>query len=78
MPLLIILTSDSVRIQCEKRRRYIILGGVNRVKRPLCAVYAGLMVTVFVFVFLGLSPGDAVWIYGVSAAAGLGLVCWLV
>jgi hypothetical protein len=27
MPLLIILTSDSVRIQCEKRRRHIILSG---------------------------------------------------
>jgi energy-coupling factor transport system substrate-specific component len=78
MPLLIILTSDSVQIQCEKRRRYIILGGVKRMKWPLCAVYAGLMVTVFVFVFLGLSPDAAVWIHGVSAAAVLGLVCQLV
>jgi energy-coupling factor transport system substrate-specific component len=78
MPLLIILTSDAVRIQCEKRRRNIILGGAKRMKWPLCAVYAGLMVTVFVFVFLGFSPDAAVWIHGVSAAAVLGLVCQLV
>lgn len=75
MPLLIILTSDSVSIRCQKPSRHIIFGKIN-IKKPVCAVYALLMITVFILVFFfHMNPHDAPWLHILSVLSLSGLLC---
>ncbi|MCL2003950.1 MAG: QueT transporter family protein [Oscillospiraceae bacterium] len=78
LPLLIILTSDSVSIQCRKRSGHILLGKLLgiKLKKPVCAVYLLLMTVIFVCVFFaGMNPKDASWLHVLSALSLAGLVC---
>ena len=78
MPLLIVLTSDSVMITCRKPLPYIFFDRVNA-KKFVCTGYALLMFTIFICVFfLHLSPQDAVWLHGLSGLSLVGLICHLV
>ena len=78
MPLLIVLTSDSVSIQCRKRTKHLIFDRF-KIKNPVCAAYTLLMITVFICVFfLHLSPQEAPWMHGLSALSLAGLLCQLI
>jgi energy-coupling factor transport system substrate-specific component len=75
MPLLIILTSDSVSINCQKRLPHLIFDRFN-LKAPVGAAYLLLMLTVFICVFfLHLNPQEAPWMHALSAASLIGLIC---
>ena len=78
MPLLIVLTSDSVRITCRKPLPYLLFNRVKK-KKTVCAVYTLLMITVFICVFfLNMNPQDAPWLHGLSALSLAGLIFHLV
>jgi len=78
MPLLIIMTSDSVEIDCYKRKRYIILDRIN-VKYPICAAYLFVMIIIFVCVFLiSINPQNTPLMQGLSALALVGLLCLII
>ena len=78
MPLFIILTSDSVLINCHKPLPHFILDRI-KMKRPLCAAYLLLMLAVFICVFvLHLNPQESPWLHVLSGASLLGLICQLV
>ena len=78
MPLLIVLTSDSVTIECQKSLPYLFFGRV-KAKKSVCAAYLFLMLIIFVCVFfLHISPQQAPWMHGLSALSLLGLMCQLI
>jgi len=78
MPLLIVLTSDSINLQCRKPLEHIIFSRFN-IKKPVCAVYALLMITIFICVFIfGINPKEAAWLHILSALSLLGLLCQLI
>ena len=78
MPLLIVLTSDSVFLQCKKPFPYLFFSKI-KMKKMVCAAYTLLMLTVFICVFfLKMNPQDAPWLHGLSALSLTGLLCQLV
>ena len=78
MPLLIVLTSDSINLQCRKPLEHIIFSRFN-IKKPVCAVYALLMITIFICVFIfGINPKEAAWLHILSTLSLLGLLCQLI
>jgi len=78
MPLFIVLTSDSVQIECDKCRPYRVLDKFA-VKIPVCASYFLLMAIIFVCVFImHLSPQEAPWLQILSALSFAGLVVQLI
>jgi hypothetical protein len=78
MPLLIILTSDSVSLICRERAPYLILDKINA-KKPVCAVYLLIMLIIFICVFfLHTSPQESPWLHVLSALSLAGLICQLV
>ena len=79
MPLLIVLTSDSVKITCSKLLPYLFLKKINRKKPIYCAIYVWLMLAIFVCVFfLHMNPQDALWLHGLSVLSLLGLIFHLI
>jgi energy-coupling factor transport system substrate-specific component len=79
MPLLIVLTSDSVRLRCEKPPRFWIFDKFAKLRIPICAAYTALMIAVFLFVIVfELGSADRSWMYAVSAPALAGLIALLV
>ena len=78
LPLLIILTSDSISIKCRERGEHIILGkvlGINMKKR-VCAVYLLLMIIIFICVFWGnMNPNDTPGLRMLSVLSLVGLMC---
>lgn len=78
MPILIVLTSDSVSISCKKRALYLVLDKIN-FKIPVCASYLLLMLTFFISVpLLHLNPAESLWLQILSVPAALGLICQIV
>jgi hypothetical protein len=78
LPLLIILTSDSIALPCCKPMKHIVFGRFNR-KKPVCAAYLLLMAAIFVCVFfLNMNPADSPWLHGLSALSLTGLLCQLI
>jgi energy-coupling factor transport system substrate-specific component len=78
MPLLIVLTSDSVLMECDKPLPNLILGKI-RAKTPVCTAYFLIMLTIFVCVFfLRLNPQEAGWLNILSALSLAGLVFQIV
>jgi len=77
MPLLIVLTSDSVMMQCQKRAPHLLFDRIP-LKKLVCAVYTLLMLVIFACVFfLHTSPQTSPWLHILSAASLLGLLCQL-
>jgi energy-coupling factor transport system substrate-specific component len=78
MPLLILLTSDSVLVECYKPLPNLIFGKI-RAKAPVCASYLLAMIAIFVCVFfLRLNPKEAAWLHILSAFSLVGLVFQIV
>jgi len=78
MPLMIVMTSDSINILCAKRLPHLILDRV-RIKNPVIAVYLVLMLIVFITViFMHISPQEYVWLHIISALSLLGLLVLIV
>lgn len=79
MPVLIILTSDSFQVECEKRpKKYRILK-TERLKILLCACYLVFMLIIFAAVFIfHLNPGEEIWLLVLSVFVAAGLVCQLI
>ncbi len=79
MPLLIILTSDSVQIKgCRFRGKNHILEQLI-LRQTVCAGYAGCMLLLFAGVaYWHLSPKEAPWMLSVSITAAASLVMLLV
>ncbi|MCL2603785.1 MAG: ECF transporter S component [Defluviitaleaceae bacterium] len=78
LPLLIILTSDSIALQFRKPMKNIVFAKLN-MKKPVCAVYLLLMVVIFTCVFfLNMNPGDMPWLHALSALSFAGLLCLLI
>ena len=78
LPLLIVLTSDSVSLSLCKPAKPIIFGRCN-IKGPACAAYLLLMLTIFACVFIfHIDPQNAPWLHGLSALSLLGLLCQLI
>jgi len=78
MPLMIVMTSDSINILCAKRLPHLILDRV-RIKIPVIAVYLVLMLIVFITViFLHISPQEYVWLHIISALSFLGLLVLII
>jgi energy-coupling factor transport system substrate-specific component len=79
MPLLIVLTSDSVKLRCEKPPRFWFFDKFAKLRMPVCIAYTALMIVVFLFMFVpGLGSVDRSWMYAVSAPALAGLIVLLV
>ena len=79
LPLLIVLTSDSVAIVCQKPIKHAVFGKFRAWKAPVCAAYVLLMLVIFVCVFfLDMNPQGAPWMHILSALSLLGLLCQLV
>ena len=78
MPLLIVLTSDSIVLQCQKPLKHIIFNKFN-IKKPVCAAYALFMLTIFICIlFFGMNPQEAAWLHILSALSLSGLLCQLI
>jgi len=88
MPILIILTSDSVSIICRKPMPHILLRGFGvaggqayrktYVRNIVCGVYAVVMLVICVSVFIGLCPQEDVWLHAFSAVSLAGLIVQLI
>jgi len=78
MPMLIVLTSDSVGLKFSDPMKNLIFGKFN-IKKPVCAAYLLLMVTVFLCVFfLKINPEETVWLHSLSAMSLVGLPVQLI
>ncbi len=78
LPILIILTSDSVRIECSRPMKQYLLLKSKFLKKSAYTVYLCLMVLLSSAVFfLHLSPDQAGWMLPVSAVALAALLCQL-
>ena len=80
MPMLIVLTSDSIDIKCCKPAPHFILGGVRKKLRyPICVLYLLLMAVVFVFVCcLHTAPMNAPWLVALSGLSFALLLCQMI
>jgi len=68
MPLLIVLTSDSIAIQSHPSAKQVVLGRFLKMKIPVCTAYLLLMAGIFVCVFvLHLHLQSAPWLHALSA-----------
>ena len=80
MPMLIVLTSDSISISCSKPARHGVLGG-NRKKliNPVCALYFLLMLVIFVCVCcLHIHSVNTPWLWVLSGLSFIALLCLLI
>ena len=80
MPMLIILTSDSININCCKPAPHFVLGGARKkLRTPVCALYLLLMAAVFVCVCcLHITPVDEPWLVILSGLSFAVLLCQLI
>lgn len=79
MPLLIILTSDSIRMACTPRpKKYLVLGN-TKLRNLVCGSFMVLMAVICVcVVVLHKSPDDLPWLWALSAVSAAGLVCQII
>ena len=78
LPLLIILTSDSISIQCRKPVKHIVFNKL-KFKKPVCTAYLLFMISIFVCVFFfKMNPADMPWLHVLSALSITGLLCQLI
>ena len=77
LPLLIVVTSDSLLLKMNKKSKHIIIR--SKTKKPICAVHLLLMFIIFGCVFFGkLSPVDSPWMHILSALSLAGVICQIV
>lgn len=78
MPIMIVLTSDSIKMKCMKRLPYLVLDKVP-LKIPVCVVYFLFMLIIFVSVFfMNAGPQELPLLQVLSALSLLGLIVQLI
>lgn len=78
MPIMIILTSDSIAIDCRQKPRCLKIMNQKAVRNTVVAGYAAFQLILMIGVLIGnLSPKDTGWLLFVSFAAWIGLIVQL-
>jgi len=78
MPILIILTSDSVNVVCCDPPASGRLCKSSAKRNIVCGGYLLLMLLILTGVFLHCNPADNSWMKWISWLAGLGLCCQMI